>query len=258
MGLMDGKKGIIFGIANEKSIAYACAKIAKKQGAKVAVTYLMPPDKYEKYLKSYVDKAGFDICMNCDATKNEDIDNVFKTIKEKFGNIDFLVHSMAFAKGDELGKIPFSHTSLEGYQLALNVSAYTFISLAKRGAELMTNGGSMTTMTYYGSEKVIPNYDIMGVAKASLEAITRYLAADLGKKNIRVNAISPGPIMTRAASGISDFDVLLKAACEKAPLKRGVTIEEVGNFNLFLCSDLGTGITGQTIYVDAGISIIGI
>lgn len=258
MGILDGKKGVIFGLANDKSIAYGCAKIAKEQGAEVAVTYLMGDEHYEKYLKPFVDKAGFDIAMNCDATKEEDVNKVFDTVKEKFGKIDFLVHSMAFAKGDELGKIPFSQTSLDGYQLALNVSAYTFITLARKGAELMKDGGSMTTMTYYGSEKVIPTYDIMGVAKASLEAITRYLADDLGSKNIRVNAISPGPIPTRAASGVAGFDKLMEEAAKKSPLKRIVTQEEIANTNLFLCSDLGSGITGQTIYVDCGASIIGI
>ncbi len=258
MGIMKGKKGIVFGLANADSIAFACAKIAKEQGADVGVTYLMPGDKYEKYLKPEIEPLGFDFALNCDATNMQDVDKVFNTAKEKWGKIDFLVHSMAFAKGDELGKIPFSHTSLEGYQLALNVSAYTFITLAKKGAELMKDGGSMTTMTYYGAEKVIPGYDIMGVAKATLEAITRYLAADLGKSNIRVNAISPGPIKTRAATGITGFDKIFDAAEEKAPLGRTVSIEEIGHTNTFLCSDWGSGITGEIIYVDAGASIMGI
>ncbi len=258
MGILDGKKGIIFGLANADSIAYACAKIAKEQGAQIGGTYLMPEDKFEKYLKPETDPIGFDFLMNCDATNMSDVDNVFNTAKEKWGKIDFLVHSMAFAKADELGKIRFHKSSLEGFQLALNVSAYTFITLAKKGAELMTDGGSMTTMSYYGAEKVIPGYDIMGVAKATLETITRYLAHDLGADNIRVNALSPGPIMTRAASGITGFDKLLEEAGKKAPLKRTVTIDEVGYTNTFLCSDWGSGITGEVIYIDAGANIMGI
>ena len=258
MGLMDGKKGVIFGLANEKSIAYACARIAKEQGAEVAVTYFMDDDKYEKYLKPHVESAGLDLSVFCNAADEKSLDEAFEKVKEKFGKIDFAVHSIAVAKGDELGRIPFRDTSLEGFELALDVSAYTFLAIAKRASVLMPNGGSLVTMSYYGAEKVIPNYDIMGVAKASLEAITRYLAEDLGPLNIRVNAISPGPILTRAASGIANFDKLMKSVEEKAPLRRLVTVDEVGNTNLFLCSDLGTGITGEILYVDGGANIIGV
>ena len=258
MGILQGKKGIVFGVANEQSIAFACARIAKEQGAEVGITYFMSPENYNRFLKEAVDKQDFAFSINCDATKKEELESTFKTVKEKFGNLDFVVHSMAMAKSDELGKIRFKDTSLEGYQLALHVSAYTLLSISKYAAELMKEGGCITTMSYYGAEKVIPNYDIMGVAKASLESITRYLAADLGKERIRVNTISPGPILTRAASGIKGFDELLELAEKKAPLGRTVTIDEVGYANCFLCSDMATGITGEILYVDGGANIIGI
>jgi enoyl-[acyl-carrier protein] reductase I len=258
MKLMEGKKGVIFGLANEQSIAFACADILKQHGAKVAVTYLMPDESYKKYLEPHIIEAGLDIAMKCDATKEEELEIVFDRLKKEFGTIDFVVHSMAFAKKEELGVIPFHKISLEGFQVALNISAYTLIKLASYAVDLMPNGGTITSMSYYGSRKVVPNYDVMGVAKASLEAITRYLAADLGEKNIRVNAISPGPIHTRAASGIKGFDNLIETAIERSPLRRIVTSDEVGNVNLFLCSDLSTGITGEVLYVDGGANIIGV
>jgi enoyl-[acyl-carrier protein] reductase I len=255
MGLVEGKKAIIFGVANEKSIAWAIAQALHKEGAELAFTYA--GEILESRVRPLAEGIGSQLIMPCDVTNDGDIDSVFDKVKEAWGGIDILIHSIAFAKKEEL-KGRFVDTSREGFNLAMNVSAYSLIALAKRACPIMAGrNGSIVTMTYYGSEKVIPNYNVMGVAKAALEANVRYLSSDLGQEDIRVNAISAGPIKTLAAMGIPGFRDMLNHVEAKSPLKRNVTPEDIARTALYLSSDLSSGITGEIIYVDAGYNIIG-
>src|SRR5580692_116939 len=252
--LMAGKKGLVMGVANERSIAWGIAKACHEQGAKVAFTF--QGEALEKRVRPLANSIGAEIIEPCDVTNAASIDATFAEIEKKWGGIDFLVHAIAFSNKDEL-RGRYLDTSPENFQLTMNVSCYSLTAVAQRAVPLMKNGGSLLTLTYYGAERVIPHYNVMGVAKAALEASMRYMAEDLGKKAIRVNAVSAGPIKTLAASGIGDFRYIQKWNEYNAPLRRNVTIEEVGNASLFLLSDLGKAVTGETMHVDAGYHIVG-
>ncbi len=255
MSALAGKLGIVFGVANKRSIAWAIAQAWFKQGAKLAFTY--QGDRLKENVEDLVGTFGPDtLLMPCDVTKDEDIANVFKTVSEKFGKLHLLLHSVAFAPKDALeGK--FVNTSREAYRIAHDISAYSLVALSRAAEPLMTDGGSIIAMSYYGAEKVVPHYNVMGVAKASLEASTRYLAYDLGPKKIRVNCISAGPVNTLAARGIAGFNEMLKHYEAHAPLKRNVVPDELGATGVFLASDGAAAITGQVIYVDGGYQIMG-
>ena len=255
MGMLDGKKGIIFGVANDKSIAWSIAQALHKEGAELAFTYA--GEIFEKRVKPLAESLGSKYILPCDVTKDDDIKNVFKILKEGFGHLDFLVHSIAFAKREEL-KGKFVDTSRDGYLLAMEISAYSLIAVAREAKPLMEGrDGSIITLTYYGSQKVIPNYNVMGVAKAALEANVMYLAYDLGPDGIRINALSAGPLKTLASAGITGFKEMLRHAKEKAPLGENTTPEEVGSSALYLISDLSKGVTGHTLYVDCGCHVVG-
>jgi len=251
---MQGQNAVVFGVANKRSIAWAIAQSLSEAGAKLAITYQNERLKQEALdLISALPGAE---AFQCDVGNDAEIEKLFSELQSRFGRLDTLVHSVAFALTDEL-KGDFLNTSREGFKIAHEISVYSLIALARAAAPLMTNGGSIMTMTYFGAEKVMPNYNVMGVAKASLECSVRYLAYSLGPRNIRVNAISAGPIKTLAARGVSGFGDMLKAGAERAPMKRNVDIKEVAGTALFLASNLGTGITGETIYVDCGYNIMG-
>ncbi|CAL7959750.1 Enoyl-(acyl-carrier-protein) reductase (NADH) FabI [Alphaproteobacteria bacterium] len=246
---LKGKRGIVIGIANEKSIAWGCAKVIRKAGAELAITYLN--DKAKSYVEPLAKSIDAKIFMPLDLLKAGDTEAFFDEVKRQWGNIDFLIHSLAYCPIDDLhGRVV--DVSIDGFTHAMQVSCYSLIKFSKYAEGLMPKGGSILTMTYYGSEKIVTNYNIMGPVKAALESTVRYLALDLGVKDIRVNAISPGPILTRAASGIGNFDKLLGTAYEKAPIKDGVSIDDVGNMAAFLVSDMSTKITGSTMFVDCG------
>ncbi len=253
-GLLKGKRGLVMGVANDKSIAWGIAAAAAREGAQLAYTY--QGEILKKRIFPLAEKTNSDIILECDVTKEDSLDQVFKEIEEKWGSIDFLVHSIAFSNKDEL-KGRYIDTSLDNFLNTMNISCFSFTSIAKRAEKLMKNGGSLLTMTYYGANKVMPHYNVMGIAKSALETSVKYLAVDLGRSNIRVNAISAGPIKTLAASGIGDFKYILKWNEYNAPLKRTVTTEEVGNTAAFLLSDMSSGTTGQTIYVDSGYNVVG-
>ena len=255
MSSLAGKTGIVFGVANKRSIAWAIAQAWHKAGARLAFTY--QGERLKENVEELAGTFGSDtLLMPCDVTKDEDIDRVFQTVGEKFGKLHLLLHSVAFAPKDAL-EGEFVNTSREAYRIAHDISAYSLVALARGAAPLMTEGGSIVAMSYYGAEKVVPHYNVMGVAKASLEASTRYLAYDLGPKKIRVNCISAGPVNTLAARGISGFSAMLKHYEEHAPLKRNVLPEELGATGTFLASDGAAAITGQVLYVDAGYQIMG-
>ena len=255
MGSLTGKLGIVFGVANKRSIAWAIAQAWAKEGAKLAFTY--QGERLKDNVEELAGTFGADtLLMLCDVTKDEDIANVFKSVSEKFGKLHLLLHAVAFAPKDAL-EGEFVNTSREAFRIAHDVSAYSLVALARAGAPLMTDGGSIVAMSYYGAEKVVPHYNVMGVAKASLEASTRYLAYDLGPKKIRVNCISAGPMNTLAARGISGFTEMLKHYEAKSPLKRNVLPDELGATGAFLASDGAAAITGQVIYVDSGYQIMG-
>lgn len=255
-GLLAGKRALVFGVANDRSIAWGISQAMHQQGAKLAFTYLN--EALERRVRPLAESVGSEIVLECDATNEEQVREVFSRVREQWGGLDILVHSIAFANREDLeGR--FIDTSREGFLTALEVSAYTLVSLAREAAPLMreAGGGSIITLSYYGAEKVVPNYNVMGVAKAALEAIVRYLAWDLGPENIRVNALSAGPIKTLAASGVKGLRSMIGEVAEQAPLRRNVTQEDVGKAALFLCSDLGSGVTGEVVYVDAGYNIMG-
>jgi len=252
--LLKGKKGLIMGVANDKSIAWGIAQAAYANGASLAYTY--QGDVLKKRVEPLAAQTGSNLCYECDVTKEESIDDLFSRVEKEWGKLDFLVHSIGFSNKDEL-RGEYLNTSLENFLLTMHISCYSFTAVARRAASLMVDGGSMLTMTYYGAQKVMPHYNVMGVAKAALEASVQYLAVDLGPKNIRVNGLSAGPIKTLAASGIGDFRYILKWNEYNSPLRRTVTTEEVGNSSLFLLSDLGSATTGQIIYVDSGYSVVG-
>ena len=252
--LMKGKRGLIMGVANNRSIAWGIAQACAAQGAELAFTY--QGDALKKRVEPLAAEAGSKIVLPCDVTDAPSMDAVFAELKRTWGRLDFLVHAIAFSDKNELdGR--YVDTSEGNFTKSLLISCYSFTALAQRAEKLMTNGGSLVTLTYYGAEKVMPHYNVMGVAKAALEASVRYLAADLGKQNIRVNAISAGPIKTLAASGISDFRYILKWNEYNSALRRTVTIEEVGSSALYLLSDLGRAVTGEVHHVDAGYHVQG-
>ena len=255
MSLLAGKTGIVFGVANKRSIAWAIAQAWHKAGAKLAFTY--QGERLKDNVEELAGTFGADtLILPCDVTRDEDIANVFKAVAEKFSKLDLLLHSVAYAPKEAL-EGEFVNTNREAFRVAHDVSAYSLVALARSAAPLMTDGGSIVAMSYYGAEKVVPHYNVMGVAKAALEASTRYLAYDLGPKKIRVNCISAGPVNTLAARGISGFMEMLKHYETHAPLKRNVTPDELGATGAFLASDGAAAITGQVLYVDAGYQIMG-
>lgn len=252
--LMKGKRGIIMGLANNKSLAWGISKYVSAQGAELCFTY--QGDALKKRVVPLAESLGSNFTLPCDVTDIASIDNVFNEIEQKWGGLDFVVHAIAYSDKNELtGK--YLDTSPENFALTMNVSCYSFTAVAKRATQLMNNGGSLITLTYSGAERVMPHYNVMGVAKAALEASVKYLAADLGGQNIRVNSISAGPVKTLAASGIGDFRYILKWNEYNAPLKRNTTIEDVGGAALYLLSDLGRGTTGENIHVDSGYHVVG-
>ena len=253
-GIMAGKRGLILGVANNRSIAWGIAKACADQGAEIALTY--QGDAFRKRVEPLAAELGAHLAGHCDVTDMDSLDAVFANVAEKWGGIDFLVHAIAFSDKDELdGR--YVETSRDNFLRTMDISVYSFTAVAKRAEPLMTHGGSMITLTYYGAEKVMPHYNVMGVAKAALEASVRYLAVDLGGKGIRVNAISAGPIKTLAASGIGDFRYILKWNEYNSPMKRVVSIEDVGNSGVYLLSDLSRGVTGEVHHVDSGYHVVG-
>jgi enoyl-[acyl-carrier protein] reductase I len=255
MGLMDGKTALVFGVANQRSIAWGITEALHREGATIGLSYAL--EVLEKRVMPLAESIGVDFVERCDVSKDDELDAVFAKAKARFGKIDVLIHAVAFANKEDL-ESEFVTTSRQGFHTALDISVYSLVAMAQRARPLMADGGSIMTMTYYGSEKVMPHYNVMGVAKAALEATVRYLASDLGPQNIRVNAISAGAIKTLAAAGISGFRDMLRFSETAAPLRRLVSTEDVGNAALFLCSDLGSAVTGEVLYVDAGLNIMGI
>jgi enoyl-[acyl-carrier protein] reductase I len=251
---LEGRVAVVFGVANKRSIAWAIAQGLHAAGAKLAVTY--QNERLEMEAKDLILSLPGAEAFMCDVGKDEEIDRVFADLKQRYGKIHILVHSIGFAPQSEL-KNDFVQTTREGFRIAHDVSVYSLIALARSAAPLMEDGGSIITLTYYGSEKVVPHYNVMGVAKAALECTVRYLAHDLGRKKIRVNAISAGPIKTLAARGIGDFSEMLKSHAERSPLQRNVDVNEVGSTGVFLASDASSGITGEVMHVDCGYNIMG-
>ncbi len=261
MGLMDNKRGIVFGIANDRSYAWHISNQLAQAGAQLAFTHLPDPKgKMERRCRSAISELGIEDpwLMPCDASKDEDIQAVFDKLQKDFGTIDFVVHSIAFADRQFLQIGNFHTTTREAWTQAIDISAYTLLAMTRGAAPLMTNGGSIIAMTYYGGEKIIPGYNIMGIAKAALEHTARYLAEELGEKNIRVNTISGGPLRTLASSAVGGIDKMYEHQQAKAPLRRNITGDEVGNTAVFLLSDMASAITGENIYVDAGFNIVGL
>jgi len=253
--MLENKIGMIFGVANKRSIAWACAQACAEHGAKMAFTF--QGERLKENVEALAGTLNDSLVVPCDVSNQAEVDAAFDAVRTKYGRLDFVVHSIAFAPREAL-EGEFIATTREAFQTALEISAFSLTQVSLAAAPLMTDGGSIVTMTYYGSEKVVPSYNVMGVAKAALESSARYLAADLGKNNIRVNAISAGPINTLSARGVKNMGSLLGYVGEKSPLKRNVTAAEVGNTALFLVSDLSSGITGETIYVDCGYNIMGV
>ena len=254
--MLKNKNGIIFGVANKRSIAWATAQVLHEAGARLAFTY--QGDRLKENVEQLTSETmPNSLLLPCDVSKPQEVEQTFKRVGEEFGRLDFLIHSIAYAPREALSG-QFVDTSREAFLTALEISAYSLPQLARAAMPLMTEGGSIVCMSYYGAEKVVAGYNVMGVAKAALEQSTRYLAYDLGPRNIRVNAISAGPIQTLSARGVADFSSMLKHAAEKAPLRRNVDPSEVGNTALFLCSPMASAITGEVIYVDCGYNIMGI
>ena len=253
-GLLSGKRGLVLGVANNRSIAWGIAKAAHDAGAELAFTY--QGDSLEKRVRPLAAELGAKVVGHCDVTDAATIDAVFSEIEKSWGKLDFIIHCIAFSDKDELtGR--YVDTSADNFSRSMLISCYSFTAIAQRAEKLMVDGGSMVTLTYYGAEKWMPHYNVMGVAKAALEASVRYLAADLGPKNIRINAISAGPIKTLAASGIGDFRYILRWNQLNSPMRRNVTIEEVGGAGLYLLSDLSGGVTGEVHHVDCGYHAVG-
>ena len=253
-GLMAGKRGLIMGLANDKSLAWGIAKQLHAQGAELAFSY--QGDALAKRVRPLAEQVGSDFLIDCDVTDMDKLDAAFAQIEQRWGGLDFVVHAIGFSDKNELRGL-YVDTSLDNFLLTMNVSAYSFVAVTKRARALMPNGGSILTLSYYGAEKVIPHYNVMGVAKAALETSVKYLAMDLGPENIRVNAISAGPIKTLAASGIGDFRYILKWNEYNAPLRRNVTIDDVGGSGLYFLRDLSSGVTGEVHHVDAGYHVVG-
>jgi len=253
-GVLRGKRGLVMGLANNRSIAWGIAKAARLAGAEIALTY--QGEALERRVRPLAAELDAHVVGECDVTNGESIDRVFAEVEKLWGGLDFVVHCIAFSDKDELtGR--YVDTTEQNFTTSLSISCYSFTAVAQRAEKLMKDGGSMLTLTYYGAEKWMPHYNVMGVAKAALEASVRYLAADLGEKNITVNAISAGPIKTLAASGIGDFRYILKWNEYNAPLRRTVTIEEVGESAVFLLSPMSRGVTGEILHVDAGYHVVG-
>ena len=251
---LEGRNVVVFGVANKRSIAWAIAQQMQQAGAQLAITY--QNERLKQEADDLIAALPNSRAFQCDVSRDEEIAQLFEQLKARYGKLDALVHSLAFAPAEDL-KGEFVDTSREGFRIALDISAYSLVALARAARPLMTDGGSIMTLTYYGAEKVVPKYNVMGVAKAALEASVRYLAYDLGKNKIRVNAISAGPIKTLAARGISGLGDMLSAHASRAPLQRNVDVKEVGTTAVFLASDAASGITGETIYVDCGYNIMG-
>ena len=252
---LQGRTAVVFGVTNKRSIAWAIAQQMQQAGAQLAITY--QNERLKQEAADLIADLPNAQAFQCDVSRDEEIAQLFAQLKERYGKLDALVHSIAYAPAEDL-KGDFTDTSRDGFRIALDTSAYSLVALARAARPLMTEGGSIMTLTYYGSLRVIPRYNIMGVAKAALEASVRYLAYDLGKNNIRVNAISAGPLKTLASRGISGFGDMLKEQAERAPLKRNVDVNEVATTAVFLASDAGSGITGETLYVDCGYNIMGV
>jgi enoyl-[acyl-carrier protein] reductase I len=253
-GIMHGKRGIVMGVANDRSIAWGIADAIAKQGAEIAFTY--QGEALQKRVTPLAESVSSDIVIPCDVSSDEAIDNTFNLLKEKWDSIDFLVHAIAYSDKEEL-KGEYVDTTRENFYRTMDISVYSFTAVAQRAAAMMPKGGSMITLTYYGAEKVMPHYNVMGVAKAALESSVRYLAADLGDNKIRVNSLSAGPIKTLAASGIGDFRYILKWNQYNSPLRRNVTLDDVGGCGVYLLSDLSAGVTGETHHVDCGYHVVG-
>ncbi|MEO6112873.1 MAG: enoyl-ACP reductase FabI [Sphingomicrobium sp.] len=253
-GIMAGKRGLIMGLANDRSLAWGIAKQLSEHGAELAFTY--QGDAIEKRVRPLAAGLGSDLLIDCDVSDMGKLDAAFATLKSKWDGLDFVVHAIGFSDKNEL-RGGYVDTSLENFLMTMNISVYSFCAVAARARTMMKPGGSLLTLSYYGAEKVIPHYNVMGVAKAALETSVKYLAADLGPEGIRVNAISAGPIKTLAASGIGDFRYIMKWNEYNSPLRRNVTIEDVGGAGLYLCSDLASGVTGEIHHVDAGYNVVG-
>ena len=253
-GLMAGKRGLIMGLANDRSLAWGIAKKLAEHGAEMAFSY--QGEALEKRVRPLAEQLGCDFLIECDVSDMADLDRAFDELKARWETIDFVVHAIGFSDKAEL-RGRYYDTSLDNFLMTMNISVYSFTAVAKRAQAMMPNGGSLLTLTYYGSEKVVPHYNVMGVAKSALDTSVQYLAVDLGRDNIRVNAISAGPIKTLAASGIGDFRYILKWNELNAPMKRNVTIEDVGGSGLYFLSDLSSGVTGEIHHVDAGYHVVG-
>ncbi len=254
MRILEGKKALVFGLANKYSIAWGISRALHEHGAEIGLSYGIP--QLKKRVIPLAEELDISFVEKCDVTQEDELKSVFSQAADHFGEVDILIHSIAYAPSEELtGR--FVDTSREGFRIALEISAYSLVALTRAALPLMQNGGAILTMTYYGAEKVVPHYNVMGVAKAALEASVRYLAADLGPQNIRVNAISAGPIKTLSASGIAGFRKMLRYTDERSPLRRNVNQSEVGDTALWLCSDLSSGVTGEIVHVDAGYNILG-
>lgn len=253
-GLMKGKRGLIMGLANDKSLAWGIARRLSEQGAELAFSY--QGEALEKRVRPLAESLGSDFLLECDVSDMDALDKAFDTLKARWPTIDFIVHAIGYSDKNQLrGK--FYDTTLDNFLMTMNISAYSLVAVTKRAVEMMPNGGSILTLTYYGAEKVVPHYNVMGVAKAALESSVKYLANDCGPAGIRVNAISAGPIKTLAASGIGDLRYILKWNELNSPLRRNVTIDDVGGAGLYLLSDLSSGVTGETHHVDAGYHLVG-
>ena len=251
---MKGKCGLIMGLANDRSLAWGIARALSDQGAELAFSY--QGEALEKRVRPLASELGSDLLVDCDVSDMKALDQTFGALKKKWKKLDFVVHAIGFSDKNELrGK--FVDTSMDNFLMTMNISVYSFVAVAQRARAMMSEGGSMLTLTYYGAEKVIPHYNVMGVAKSALETSVKYLAADLGPENIRVNAISAGPIKTLAASGIGDFRYIMKWNEYNSPLRRNVTIEDVGGAGLYFVSDLSSGVTGEIHHVDGGYNVVG-
>ena len=254
MGIMDGKRGLIMGVANKQSMAWGIAQACSEQGAEMAFSY--QGDALKKRVGPLAESIGCDTILECDVTSEESMDKLFSDLENKWGKIDFVVHAIGFSDKNEL-RGRYVDTTAENFRMTMDISVYSFTAVAQRAEKIMNEGGSMLTLTYYGAEQVMPHYNVMGVAKAALEASIKYLAEDLGKDGIRVNAISAGPVKTLAASGIGDFRYILKWNELNSPLRRNINIDDVGKSAMYLLSDLSSGVTGENLHVDAGYHVVG-
>lgn len=260
MGLFDGKKGLVFGIANDHSIAWAITEKLHQEGAEMGFTHLPDKDperpRMERRLRKLVEPLDAKIIMPCDVQNDDDLDAVFAAAKDTFGQIDFVLHSIAYAPMEDL-KGPVVEASRDGFKLSMEISVYSLLTIARRARELLVPGGNILTLTYLGGEKVIPGYNIMGLCKSALESSVEYLSNELGPAGVRINALSAGPLKTLSSSAVGDFDMMLKLYSTMSPMRRNVTPEEVGKTGMFLMSDLASGITGETLHVDAGYHVMG-